>query len=155
MPTLAPPNVDLSTAARRVIVSSLGVATGERVAIVCDRANTAVADALARVVGELGGTTARVVLEDLAPRPQVHAGPEENVPSGEVVTCPGDVNGRYVANGTLGDATGSFAGSLTKGAVVLHVEGGVVKRVDAGDSMLARRMQVTMRGVPNLDRVAL
>jgi leucyl aminopeptidase (aminopeptidase T) len=85
----------------------------------------------------------------------VSAGAKENLPAGEIVTCPGDASGVYVANGTLGDATGSLAGSLTKGALILHIEGGVVKRVEGSDTTLARRIQVAMRGVPNLDRVAL
>ncbi len=85
----------------------------------------------------------------------VRAGAKENLPGGEIVTCPADASGVYVANGTLGDATGSFAGSLVKTSLVLHVEGGFVKRIEGSDSTLARRIQVAMRGVPNLDRVAL
>ncbi len=265
MPATAPPHFDLATAARRLVESSLGVKDGERVAVISDRAHAAMADELARAIGQLGGTSALVVLEDFAPRPQVHASPgvlaalegasasvlvcsfyggeyamrrelvaeaerrklrhahmvgltqrsmvaglaadpekiaalslavlarmkpasvlrvrsaagtdltvrlepkhrwvnhsgviragtKENLPAGEVVTCPADASGVYVANGTLGDATGSFAGNLTKAALVLHVEGGVVKRVEGSDATLARRIQVAMRGVPNLDRVAL
>ena len=85
----------------------------------------------------------------------IRPGEKENLPGGELVTCPADASGTYVANGTLGDATGSFTGSLAKGALVLHVEGGVVKRVSGSDPLLARRIQVAMRGVTNLDRVAL
>ena len=85
----------------------------------------------------------------------VRAGTKENLPSGELVTCPGEVSGVYVANGTLGDATGSFAGSLTRSALILQIEAGAVKRIEGSDGPLARRIQVAMRGVVNLDRVAL
>jgi leucyl aminopeptidase (aminopeptidase T) len=85
----------------------------------------------------------------------VRPGTKENLPAGELVTCPGEISGVYVANGTLGDATGSFAGSLTKSALILQVEAGVVKRIEGSDGSLARRIQVAMRGVVNLDRVAL
>jgi leucyl aminopeptidase (aminopeptidase T) len=261
----APPIYDLASAARRVVEGSLGVAAGERLVVLCDRARLDVGEALATAAAAVGATATTVILEDVSPRPHVHAraevlaaleganasvlvcsfhggeytmrselvaaaeghglrhahmvgitrktmlaslavdparvearslsvlsrmqprsvlrvrsaagtdltvrlderhtwvnhsgvvrgGAKENLPGGEIVTCPGDVSGVYVANGTLGDATGSFAGSLTKTALVLHVEGGVVKRVDGSDATLARRIQVAMRSVPNLDRVAL
>ena len=85
----------------------------------------------------------------------IRAGKKENLPGGELVACPADASGVYVANGTLGDATGSFVGTLAKSALVLHVEAGVVKRIEGSDASLARRLQVAIRGVPNLDRVAL
>lgn len=264
MPSSAPP-FDLPAAARRVVESALGVASGERLCVLADRAHEDLADALREAATALGATAEVVLLEDVIARPHVHlqpavrgamqgaqasvllcsfhggeyrmraelvaeaerlrtrhahmvgltrrsmlaafaadpakvearsrkvlarigptstlrvrsaagtdltvrlsaqhrwvnhsgvvrAGAKENLPGGEIVTCPEGASGVYVANGTLGDATGSIAGSLVRGALVLHVEGGAVKRVEGSDAGLARRIQVAMRSVPNLDRVAL
>lgn len=60
---------DLANAARRVIESSLGVVTGERVVIVVDAAREVLGETLAEVARTLRATAEVVVLETLGRRP--------------------------------------------------------------------------------------
>jgi len=83
-------------------------------------------------------------------------GTKDNLPSGELVTCPETVDGVYVADATLGDADGLLSRSLEATPVVLHVEKGRVKRLECPtDETLARRLADAIAAVPNLDRVGL
>lgn len=86
----------------------------------------------------------------------VRPGTKDNLPSGELVTCPENVEGTYVADGTLGDADGLLARSLQETPVILRISKGRVKTVEcANDAALARDIEDAMRSVTNLDRVGL
>lgn len=86
----------------------------------------------------------------------VKPGTKDNLPSGELVTCPENVEGTYVADGTLGDADGLFAQSLIETPVILRIVKGRVKTIECErDHELARRIDEAMRAIMNLDRVGL
>ena len=69
-------NADLASAARRIVGGSLGIATGERVLVVHDRAHAELAQPLCEAIAESGAEPLRLVLEDLAPRPHAHVEPK-------------------------------------------------------------------------------
>ncbi len=86
----------------------------------------------------------------------VRPGTKDNLPSGELVTCPEDVEGTYVADGPLGDADGLLARSLQETPVILRISKGRVKTIECvKDAELARDIEDAMRSVLNLDRVGL
>lgn len=86
----------------------------------------------------------------------VRPGAKDNLPSGELVTCPEGVFGTYVADGTLGDADGLLARSLEKTPIVLHIEKGRVQTLECAlDPELAELVADAIASVPNLDRVGL
>jgi leucyl aminopeptidase (aminopeptidase T) len=86
----------------------------------------------------------------------VRPGTKDNLPSGEIVTCPEQVEGTYVADGTLGDADGLLARSLEGTPIVLHIEKGRVQTLECPrDPDLARLVAEAIAEVPNLDRVGL
>lgn len=83
-------------------------------------------------------------------------GTKDNLPSGELVTCPEEVDGIYVADATLGDADGLLARSLQATPITLHIEKGRVQRLECpSDETLARKVAEAIAAVPNLDRVGL
>lgn len=83
-------------------------------------------------------------------------GTKDNLPSGELVTCPEDVDGVYVADATLGDAEGLLSRSLEQTPIVLQIAKGRVKRVECPNELaLARAVAEAIARVPNLDRVGL
>jgi aminopeptidase len=86
----------------------------------------------------------------------VRPGAKDNLPSGELVTCPEQVEGTYVADATLGDADGLLARSLEATPITLHIERGRVTRLECPrDEGLAREVAEAIADVPNLDRVGL
>lgn len=85
----------------------------------------------------------------------VRPGRRDNLPSGEVVTSPAEVDGVYVADATIGDADGRLAASLRKTPVTLRVAGTRVKSVQCADPAISRRVQDRMARVLDLDRVGL
>lgn len=86
----------------------------------------------------------------------VQPGAKDNLPSGEIVTCPEDVSGTYVADATLGDADGLLSRSLAETPLVLTIEKGRVARVECpNDYELARQVAQAIAAVPNLNRVGL
>jgi aminopeptidase len=85
----------------------------------------------------------------------VRAGMKENLPAGELVTCPGDVHGVYVADGSLGDGNGVLRATLGLVPVRLFIEGGVVCRFECDDPVLLERLERAVGGVAYLDRVGL
>lgn len=86
----------------------------------------------------------------------VRPGKKDNLPSGELVTSPHDVEGVYVADGTLGDADGLLARSLRASPVVLRISAGRVRSVACErDRALATLIERAIGRVPNLDRIGL
>jgi leucyl aminopeptidase (aminopeptidase T) len=86
----------------------------------------------------------------------VRPGSKDNLPSGELVTCPENVEGTYVADGTLGDADGFVSRSLIETPVLLRITKGRVKSVSCErDPELARTLEAMMQLAANLDRVGL
>lgn len=86
----------------------------------------------------------------------VRPGSKDNLPSGEMVTSPEDIEGVYVADGTLGDADGALARSLRETPIVLRIRKGRVEHVECeGDAALADRVSRAIAAFPNLDRVGL
>ena len=83
-------------------------------------------------------------------------GAKDNLPSGELVTCPESADGTYVADATLGDADGLLSRSLEHAPVTLRIDKGRVTHVDcAEDRDLAQSLAEAIASVPNLDRVGL
>ncbi len=85
----------------------------------------------------------------------IRAGKKENLPSGEIATCAANVTGVYIADATLGDASGALNRPLDRSPLRLEIAGGVVQQVDSKDVVLARQVRTLMRSVNNLDRIAL
>jgi leucyl aminopeptidase (aminopeptidase T) len=85
----------------------------------------------------------------------VRPGRRDNLPSGEVVTSPAEVDGVYVADATLGDADGQLATSLRTTPITLHIAGARVKAVECAEPAISRRVQDRMARVVDLDRVGL
>ncbi|MBI5535868.1 MAG: hypothetical protein HY898_24325 [Deltaproteobacteria bacterium] len=85
----------------------------------------------------------------------VRPGMKENLPAGELVTCPGDVQGVYVADGSLGDGNGVLRATLGVAPVRLHIDGGVVRKFESDDAVLLDKLTHAVRGVAYLDRVGL
>jgi leucyl aminopeptidase (aminopeptidase T) len=82
-------------------------------------------------------------------------GSKANLPAGELVTCPGDVNGIYVADGSIGDAGGTLAGLLTGAPLRLEISGGVLRKIEGRDRATVQRVEAMVRRVPRLERVGL
>jgi leucyl aminopeptidase (aminopeptidase T) len=85
----------------------------------------------------------------------VRPGTKENLPSGELVTHPDDVDGVYVADGTLGDADGLLTRSLSDSPLRLRIASGKVVSVESNDAKLASTVSEHLRSVARLDRVGL
>ncbi len=85
----------------------------------------------------------------------IRPGRWENLPTGEIVTAPGDVHGIFVCNASVSDAFGARAGLLRDAPLILEIDHGVVRSVRGGNDSLAREVAGWMRGARNLDRVGL
>ena len=85
----------------------------------------------------------------------IRPGRWENLPSGEIVTCPLDVRGTFVCDASVGWQFGSQAGLLDRTPVRVEIEGGVCRSVRALDLGLQRAIEDAMRRERNLDRVGL
>lgn len=68
----------------------------------------------------------------------IRAGRWENLPSGELVTCPADAHGTFVADGSMSATVGQAAGLLAKNPVRFEIDHGVVKSVACADRALER-----------------
>jgi len=79
-------------------------------------------------------------------------GRRDNVPSGELLTCPATADGVYVADGSISDADGVLSGRITP-SLRLRVTGGRVAGVESADRSLAARVSERLRRGPNVDRV--
>jgi leucyl aminopeptidase (aminopeptidase T) len=83
----------------------------------------------------------------------VRPGRWENLPSGELFTCPGDVNGVFVADASLGGHLGAAAGVLGRSAIRVEIKSGTCRAVQSVDRTLARSVEELLRSEPNSDRV--
>jgi leucyl aminopeptidase (aminopeptidase T) len=84
----------------------------------------------------------------------IAAGRRDNVPSGELMTCPASVDGIYVADSAIGDAGGTLSGRLAH-PLKLRIAGGRVVGVESADGPLAAKVKERMRRGANLDRVGI
>ena len=85
----------------------------------------------------------------------ISPGTKANLPAGELVTCPGDVTGVYVADGSIGDADGTLAGLLTRSPLRLEFSGGILRKIEGRDLATIKRIETMVRRVPQLERVGL
>jgi aminopeptidase len=83
----------------------------------------------------------------------IRPGKWENLPAGEIVTCPLDVRGVFVADASIGGHFGQAAGLLAPRPVRVEIEGGVCKSVRCGDLSLQRDVEHFLRSEINGDRV--
>jgi len=81
-------------------------------------------------------------------------GRRDNVPSGEMMTCPLGADGIYVADASIGDAGGRLRGKITQ-PIRLRIANGRVVSVDSVDGSLSARVTERMRRGTNLDRVGI
>lgn len=85
----------------------------------------------------------------------IQPGTKANLPAGELVTCPASVDGVYVADGSLADASGGLTRDLASGPVRLQFEGARIRDAQADDDALAARILAHVCRTENLDRVGL
>ncbi len=85
----------------------------------------------------------------------VRTGGWENLPSGELFTCPADVNGVFVADGSLGGPIGAAAGGLARTPLRVEVKSGVCRSIRCTDRTIARQVEELFRSEPRGDRVGM
>lgn len=83
----------------------------------------------------------------------VRPGRWENLPPGQLITAPAEVNGIFVADASMGGAIGAAAGLLERHPVRMEIEGGLCKSVRSTDLALQRSVEEFLRREHNLDRV--
>ncbi|MGH7295654.1 MAG: hypothetical protein ACRELB_12000, partial [Polyangiaceae bacterium] len=79
----------------------------------------------------------------------VRPGRWENLPSGELFTCPGDVNGIFVADASMGGPVGAAAGALSRSPVRVEIRGGACKSVQCVDRALVLAVEGALRAERN------
>jgi len=84
----------------------------------------------------------------------IRPGRWENLPSGQLYTCPGDVNGVFVADASMGGPFAS-AGSLDATPVRVDIKSGTCRAVECADRVRARAVEDALRADPNGDRVGI
>jgi aminopeptidase len=85
----------------------------------------------------------------------IRQGRWENLPSGELFTCPADVNGVFVCDASMGGPLGAAAGVLTRSPVRVEIRGGNCRSVQCVDRALSGAVESAMRAERNADRVGL
>jgi aminopeptidase len=85
----------------------------------------------------------------------VRPGRWENLPSGELFTCPGDVNGTFIADASLGGQVGANAGVISRTPVRVDIRGGVCRAIHCPDRAIASQVETLLRGERNADRVGM
>lgn len=84
----------------------------------------------------------------------IRSGRWENLPSGELLTCPGDVRGVFVADASVGGAGVRALGLLGDiRAVRFEIEGGFCRQVRCDDRALQRELDEALRRERNASRV--
>lgn len=83
----------------------------------------------------------------------VRPGRWEDLPSGQLITAPIEVNGVFVADASIGGFMGAAAGLLDRHPVRVEIEGGLCKSVRSADLALQRSVEEFLRREHNLDRV--
>ncbi|HEY8090979.1 MAG TPA: hypothetical protein VIF09_24120 [Polyangiaceae bacterium] len=85
----------------------------------------------------------------------VRPGRWENLPGGELFTCPADVNGVFVADASMGGPVGAAAGALSRSPLRVEIRGGACKSVQCVDRALAAAVESALRAERNGDRVGM
>ena len=85
----------------------------------------------------------------------IRPGRWENLPSGELVTAPGDVRGVFVCNASMSEAFGARAGLLGTSPVRVSIEASYVRSVTCANAQLERDVRTWIRSADHLDRVGL
>lgn len=77
----------------------------------------------------------------------------QNLPSGQVYTCPGNVEGTYVADKTVGDWFESRFPDLSVHPVTLEIAGGRTRNITCDNARLERELSLYTRSAENGDRI--
>jgi aminopeptidase len=85
----------------------------------------------------------------------IRPGRWENLPSGELFTCPAEVNGVFVSNASLGGAFGAAAGVIERTPVRFEIKAGVCRGVQCADRGLASNIEAALRAERHGDRVGM
>jgi leucyl aminopeptidase (aminopeptidase T) len=85
----------------------------------------------------------------------VRPGRWENLPSGELFTCPADVNGVFVADASMGSPLGATAGLLARSPVKMEIKSGACRSVQCIDRGLASAVEGFLRTERNAERVGM
>jgi len=85
----------------------------------------------------------------------IRQGRWENLPTGELFTCPADVNGVFVCDASMGGPIGAAAGVLARNPVRIEIRGGLARSVQCVDRVLSGAVDAAMRVERNADRVGL
>ena len=85
----------------------------------------------------------------------IQPGTKANLPAGELVTSPASVDGVYVADGCVADASGGLARDVQSEPVRAWFEGGRLRDVQGPDEELVDQMTAQVARTANLDRVGL
>jgi aminopeptidase len=85
----------------------------------------------------------------------VRSGRWENLPSGELFTCPTDVNGVFVADASMGGQLGQGAGLLASKPVRFEIKSGICRAVSCRDRTLEREVTAAIQAAQNGNRVGM
>ena len=85
----------------------------------------------------------------------IRPGRWENLPSGEIFTCPADVNGVFVADASMGAQAGGAAGLLERNPVRVEIRAGVCRSVQCADRALAGAVESLLHADRHADRVGM
>ena len=85
----------------------------------------------------------------------IRRGRWENLPAGEIITCPLDVNGVFVADGTMSELWGCADQRLKDNPIIVEFRDGCVREVHCANGRLARDVKEWMLSGQNYDRVGL
>jgi leucyl aminopeptidase (aminopeptidase T) len=83
----------------------------------------------------------------------IRPGRWENLPSGEIVTCPAEGHGVFVADASVGAHFGQAAGLLADKPIRLEIEGSVCKSVRCSDLSLQLAVERFLRSDSHSDRL--
>ena len=85
----------------------------------------------------------------------VRPGRWENLPGGELFTCPADVNGVFVADASMGGPVGGTAGTLSRSPVKVEIKAGACRAVHCIDRGLATAVEGFLRAERNAVKVGM
>lgn len=85
----------------------------------------------------------------------VRPGRWENLPSGELFTCPGEVNGVFYADASLGGQVGANAGVIARTPVPVEIKASVCRSIQCPDRAIASQVETLLHGERNADRVGM
>jgi len=83
----------------------------------------------------------------------IQPGQWQNLPSGQIMGVPADVEGTFVADASMGDWFGPKYRELEKYPLTLEIEGGRLRDARSPNQKLAREFLLYARSNPNSDRV--